>query len=350
MTQPCSARKVAGTACSSSDSASVRTAAVSACQGFLVAGPDGEVQAGAEQVPFAAGDPVGQVAGVVGGGLGVRVVQPAPGVVAAPGRFQPGALGAQPSGGHRRRDRLDVQADVEPAGVGGERLEPAGPDLGRVAGDRQGRRVPVPGADVPGADPDAAGSHGRRQAVTSGGIRGGSLALPPGHRVLPPGSGGAACDDLAGQGGAGPGRRPGRVAAPGEHRRRLGAVQRSDGDPGGGQRPRRGGDRGGGRPGGWLADGDQDLPGEQVPAGRQLGEEAGVVQRGGFQRRVRQSRARCSRTRAAMADRSTRCARMRIWAGERSEFSHRPNAAVRACCSAGVRSAKFTVDAAATAT
>jgi len=36
---------------------------------------DGEVQAEAEQLALAPGEPVGQVAGVAGGGLGIRVVQ-----------------------------------------------------------------------------------------------------------------------------------------------------------------------------------------------------------------------------------------------------------------------------------
>ena len=79
---------------------------------------DGEVQAEAEQLALAAGEPVRQVAGVVGGGLGVGVIElAAVGAGAAPG-FQPGALAAQPRGGHGHRDRLDVQGHVQPAGVG----------------------------------------------------------------------------------------------------------------------------------------------------------------------------------------------------------------------------------------
>ena len=45
--------------------------------------------------------------------------------------------------------------------------------------------------------------------------------------------------------------------------------------------------------------------------------------------------------------RSARPARMRIWTGPVREFSHRPYAAVSASCSAGVRSARLTVDTAA---
>ena len=112
----------------------------------------GQVQAQPEQLALAAGDLVGQRAGVFGGGLGGRVVQPAlPGPGAA-GGFQPGALPPQPVRGHRGRDRLDVQRDVQPAGVGGQRLQPPGRDLGRVPGHRQGGcAVPVD-LDMPGGD------------------------------------------------------------------------------------------------------------------------------------------------------------------------------------------------------
>ena len=76
----------------------------------------GQVQAQPEQLALAAGDLVGQRAGVLGGGLGLRVVQPAlPGPGAAAG-LQPGTLAPQPVRRHRGRDRLDVQRYVEPAG------------------------------------------------------------------------------------------------------------------------------------------------------------------------------------------------------------------------------------------
>ena len=98
---------------SSSEAASARTAGDLGGQVVLGAGVDGQVQAEAEQLALAAGQPVGQVAGVVGGGLGVRVVQLAPVGAGAAAGFQAGALAAQPGGGDRDRDRLDVQGDVE---------------------------------------------------------------------------------------------------------------------------------------------------------------------------------------------------------------------------------------------
>ena len=120
----------------------------------LGAGVDGQVQAEAEQLALAPGQPVGQLAGVGGGGLGVRVVQPSPvGAVAAAG-LQPGALAAQPGRGHRGGDRLDVQRDVEAARVAQQRLQPARADLGGVAGDGQGGGPVVAGPDVPRGDLD----------------------------------------------------------------------------------------------------------------------------------------------------------------------------------------------------
>ena len=86
-------------------------------QVLLAAGVDGQVQAEAEQLALAPGQPVGKVAGVVGGGLGVRVVQLPPVGAGAAAGFQAGALAAQPGGGDRDRDRLDVQGDVEAARV-----------------------------------------------------------------------------------------------------------------------------------------------------------------------------------------------------------------------------------------
>ena len=146
-------------------------------QVVFAAGVDGQVQAEAEQLPLAAGEPVRQVPGVVCGGLGVRVVElAAVRAGAAPG-FQPGPLAAQPVRRRGRGDRVDVQGDVEAAGVGQQRLQPAGGDLGRVAGDREGRGVVVADPQVPGGDLDV-----RR----------------PGHRVR-----GGAVRGAAGCGGAG---------------------------------------------------------------------------------------------------------------------------------------------------
>ena len=94
-------------------------------QFFLGAGVDGQVQAEPEQLALAPGEPVGQVAGVVGGGLGVRVVELAAVDAGAAAGFQAGALAAQPGGGDRDRDRLDVEGDVDAARVGQQRFQPA---------------------------------------------------------------------------------------------------------------------------------------------------------------------------------------------------------------------------------
>ena len=168
---------------SSRDAASARTACGLGGEVLLAAGVDGQVQAEPEQLALAPGQPVGQVAGVVGGGLAVRVVQLAPvGAGAAP-RFQAGALAAQPGGGDRDRDRLDVQGHVEAARVGQQRLEPAGGDLGRVAGDGEGGGPVVPGADVPGGDLDG-GRAGHVRGARP--VRPGGPARPAGaHAGLP---------------------------------------------------------------------------------------------------------------------------------------------------------------------
>ena len=140
---------------------------------------DGQVQAEPEQLALAPGQPVRQVAGVGGGGLDIRVVQPAPVRAGVAAGLQPGALAAQPRGGHLHRDRLDVQRDVDPARVGQQRLQPAGGDLGRVTGDGEGGGPVVPGAHVPGSDLDG----GRAGHARRGGRRPERPAAP--HAGLP---------------------------------------------------------------------------------------------------------------------------------------------------------------------
>ena len=103
--QPCRERKVAGTVTSSSDAASARTAADLGGELVLGAGVDGQVQAEAEQLALAPGQPVGQVAGVVGGGLGVRVVEPAPVGAVRGGRIPGGRAGGAAG---RRRPRAGI--------------------------------------------------------------------------------------------------------------------------------------------------------------------------------------------------------------------------------------------------
>src|SRR5207248_3248502 len=56
--------------------------------------------------------------------------------------------------GHLRWYRLYVQHDVDPARVGQDRFQPAGADLGRVAGHHQSRGVLVADAYRPTADLD----------------------------------------------------------------------------------------------------------------------------------------------------------------------------------------------------
>ena len=106
----------------------------------------------------AAGEPVGEVGGVVGGGLDVRgrTSFPALGVGAA-GGLEPGALGAQPGGGGGGGQRVDVQGEVEAAGPGQQRFQPRRADLGRVAGDREGGRVAVTDAQIPRGQLDGGG-------------------------------------------------------------------------------------------------------------------------------------------------------------------------------------------------
>ena len=138
----------------------------------FAAGVDGEVQAEAEQLPLTAGQPVRQVPRVICGGFGVRVIElPAVRPGAAPG-FQPGPLPAQPVRRRGRGDGVDVQGDVEAAGVRQQRLQPPGSDLGGVAGDREGRGVVVADPQVPGGD-----LHVRRPGHR---VRGGVVRGAPG--------------------------------------------------------------------------------------------------------------------------------------------------------------------------
>src|SRR5207248_1589637 len=112
--------------------------------------------------------------------------------------------------------RLDVQDDVDPARVGQDRFQPAGADLGRVAGHREGRGVLLPDAYRPAADLDRVRPAG--QDPTGG--RWGGLAAKPAeqlHRYSPP-SGAPWMTVFSGArptagGGAVGARQPARVAA-----------------------------------------------------------------------------------------------------------------------------------------
>ena len=105
----------------------------------------------------AAGDPFGQVGGVGGGGLDHRVAEAALVGVEAAGGFQPGAVAFEHRRGELCGHRVDVDGDVDAAGVGQQRVEPGRADLGRVAADGEGGGVPVAGADVTRADFQAGG-------------------------------------------------------------------------------------------------------------------------------------------------------------------------------------------------
>jgi len=113
---------------------------------------DRDVQADRVQATLAAGQAAGQLVGVLGGGLHLQVGQPAAVVVQAAGGFQPAELAAQPLGGHRRGDGVDVQGDVGVAGIAGQRLQPAGADLAGVAGDREAAAMGGAGHKAGGAD------------------------------------------------------------------------------------------------------------------------------------------------------------------------------------------------------
>ena len=82
--------------------------------------------------------------GVVGGGLGLEVGEPAvfhgwPGDRRPPSSRAelPRSRSAATAGGYG----LDMQGHVETARIGQQRLEPPSRDLGRIAGNREGRRV-----------------------------------------------------------------------------------------------------------------------------------------------------------------------------------------------------------------
>ncbi len=132
-------------------------------EGLLAAGVDGEVEPDPEQLLLAPGQPGGQLPGVLGGDLDVGIAQASFGGIGPATGFEPGQLAAEAVGGDVGRDRLDVQGDVEAAGVGGERLEPAVADLAGVADDGEAGAPAVPDAHGPGADLDGVGTERRRR-------------------------------------------------------------------------------------------------------------------------------------------------------------------------------------------
>ena len=147
----------------------------------LGAGVDGEVEADPEQLLLAPGQAGGEVAGVLGGDLDVGVAQASLGRVGPAPRFEAGQLAAQAVGGDVGGDGLDVDGDVEAAGVGGERLEPAVADLARVADDGEAGAPAVPDPQRPGPDLDGVGTE--RRGGPSGGS--GEASEQAGHRESP---------------------------------------------------------------------------------------------------------------------------------------------------------------------
>ena len=73
-------------------------------------GVDGQVQAEPVELALAAGDAGGQVVGVLGGGLDLRVDESALVLGVAAAGLELGELPLEPVGGGDRVDRLDVQA------------------------------------------------------------------------------------------------------------------------------------------------------------------------------------------------------------------------------------------------
>jgi len=135
-------------------------------------GVDAQVQPDPEQLSLSAGEAFGQLAGIGCGGVKLGVCQPALASVGAAAGLQAGELAAQPVGRQPGRDRVNVDGDVELAGKGQQRLEPARSDLAGIADD--GERSADPGADGqrPGADLHRIGAgqaRGRRTGICSRG-------------------------------------------------------------------------------------------------------------------------------------------------------------------------------------
>ena len=114
--QPSSGRKLAGHRVQEQRGAERAQPLGPLVQLLAAAGADGEVEAASEEAALAAGEPGGQLLGVLGRRGDSRVGQQ-PALALEPARrLEPRALAAQPLGGERGRDRLDVQGDVGVAG------------------------------------------------------------------------------------------------------------------------------------------------------------------------------------------------------------------------------------------
>ena len=159
---------------------------------LLAGGVDGEVEADPEQLLLAPGQAGGQLPGVVGGHLDVGIDQAALGGVGPAARFEAGQLAAQPVGGDVGRDGLDVHGDVEAAGVGGERLEPAVADLAGVADDGEAARTSRPRpAAMRAPTSTASGPNGDGGRTGRPGEAGQAVRVTAGHRLRSVGGSGS---------------------------------------------------------------------------------------------------------------------------------------------------------------
>ena len=159
--QPCSVRQVAGWASSSIDAHTRAHPGALGLERLLGSGVHGEVEPDPEQLLLAPGQAGRQVAGIGGGHLDLGIAQASLGGVGPAPRFEAGQLAAQAVGGDVGRDGLDVHGDVEAAGVGGERLEPAEAHLAGVADDGEAPAPAVPDPQRPGPDLDGVGAERR---------------------------------------------------------------------------------------------------------------------------------------------------------------------------------------------
>jgi hypothetical protein len=131
----------------------------------VVAGVHGEVQADSEQLGLPAGQRRGQITGVVGRGRSLEVLQPAVFGVGAGRGFQPGQLAAEPVGGDGRRGRLDMHRHLQSPWVGQQWLQPAGTDLGGIAGDGERGTDPLAQAQGAGTHLDGVGAEPARRLL-----------------------------------------------------------------------------------------------------------------------------------------------------------------------------------------
>ena len=295
VTQPCRERKVAGAVTSSSELASARTAATSSARSSSLAGVDGQVQAEAEQLALAAGQPVRQVARVsaaasVSGSSSWPRSAPARRPDSSRARWRR-SRSAAAAGGTGSMCR----ATSRRPGVRQQRLQPPGGDLGRVAGDGEGGGVVVTDPQVPGGDLDVRRpGHWVRGGVVRGAAGRGGAGCGSGSWQGPRAGDGLAGNSEPGgvDGGAG-------VGGGGEQGGDLPAVQRADGQVCCGQQPGGlGGALRGAQP---AAAAPRAAPGparrgsrvtrstwrvsRSRPAARSV-EERGVVEGGGLQGRV----------------------------------------------------------------